>query len=495
MDREERRRFSACADKYARARSWLLCHDAGRSSFFTCAEALQECPKDLTPHLPTAYKFLAAHGRINFGLAPKPDQDQAQLPTPTVATDNDVPPDPLYAILRKVDWQVTTEKSIRKMLEEALGYSVQEHKALIKHHVNYAIAHQDQQATLQPPAEEKATETKAPSLPAAAAPAAADAAAAGEAKKASRRQRLSRVLVVGASAAGLAAASTLQACGVEVVVLEAQQCPGGRWAAPQLGTHTALLHPGPLLPSPPPASLPVTQPGPHAPAAEGSVAAGAESWAAPGLHLLQRLAQRQGVQLPPGVAGGALGRGQQRLRVQAVMDPATGSEVESEVLRDVSLLLKQVVDEAVLQSQHSPAERPAGQAEPSLGAVLSQLLQKRLAAAVPAAVPAASLDSTAPAAGDSAAGGAAAAAGATTAAGGLSGGGGGDPGVESRASAGQGQPHAPQANGTKPMLQGDRAGAAENCISGTDDAAHANGSTAAAAETAAAAAAAAAAAG
>ncbi|GFH21091.1 lysine-specific histone demethylase 1-like protein 3, partial [Haematococcus lacustris] len=147
MDREERRRFSACADKYARARSWLLCHDAGRSSFFTCAEALQECPKDLTPHLPTAYKFLAAHGRINFGLAPKPDQDQAQVPTPIVATDNDVPPDPvtppnsldqlvkeLYAILRKVDWQVTTEKSIRKMLEEALGYSVQEHKALIKHH-------------------------------------------------------------------------------------------------------------------------------------------------------------------------------------------------------------------------------------------------------------------------------------------------------------------------------------------------------------------------
>jgi hypothetical protein len=104
-------------------------------------------------------------------------------------------------------------------------------------------------------------------------------------KSSAKRQKPTRVVVVGAGAAGLAAASTLAACGVQVLVLEASDRVGGRSAAVRLGGADAPQVPlslSPLPLQPPPASLP---------SGAGSEAQLAQQ----GLQLVRALAKQQGL--------------------------------------------------------------------------------------------------------------------------------------------------------------------------------------------------------
>ncbi|KAF5840313.1 hypothetical protein DUNSADRAFT_17157, partial [Dunaliella salina] len=103
--------------------------------------------------------------------------------------------------------QTATEKAIRKQLAEKLGAPMEGHKRLINKHVNYVVEHLHDRETLQPLGFGE-----------------------GEQQGGGDR-RPQNVVVVGAGASGLAAASTLKKCGVEVTVLEARHTPGGRCIA------------------------------------------------------------------------------------------------------------------------------------------------------------------------------------------------------------------------------------------------------------------------
>lgn len=94
--------------------------------------------------------------------------------------------------------QVTTEKMIRKQLEDELGRDVGEHKALIRKHVLYVVQNLADRQTLAPLADDGDGAPQPSSK-------GGDAAAAG-----ARGKEQPHVLVVGAGPAGLAAATVLQ---------------------------------------------------------------------------------------------------------------------------------------------------------------------------------------------------------------------------------------------------------------------------------------------
>ncbi|GAX80673.1 hypothetical protein CEUSTIGMA_g8108.t1 [Chlamydomonas eustigma] len=283
IDEGEKRVFGGHEEAYALARSSILGLWCRNPCTFLTLDACEAELSALTPCVSkgvgsAAYTYLLRHGIINFGsvqqttdsLLGSTDEGPAttalligtggttdgsddpaaacmtSVAAALVSSEHTVPPaalttdihcvikkasdlkDKLYTILRTVDFQVMTEKMIRKQLAEEVGCDVECFKAYIRKHVMHVIDNMEAREKLEPLEDDDEEDQQAD---------------VGSHIGTKGVVMSRRVLVVGAGAAGLAAASTLKKVGgkfLEVTVLEASQRIGGRAASPLVALSASI---------------------------------------------------------------------------------------------------------------------------------------------------------------------------------------------------------------------------------------------------------------
>ncbi|KAK3284130.1 hypothetical protein CYMTET_8205 [Cymbomonas tetramitiformis] len=148
------------------------------------------CAEDeimVSADLKIVFSYLERHGLINKGIVAADEKEAAPLVDPALLRFK------LYNLLQIVDMEVTTERQIRKKLEEDLKLDLSEFKMVIREQVTSFLDN-----SLEDPGPAPRSEPTAP------------------------------VIVIGAGPAGLAAARHLHKMGKPVIVLEGRDRVGGR---------------------------------------------------------------------------------------------------------------------------------------------------------------------------------------------------------------------------------------------------------------------------